>query len=428
MNNSKRILFIFGILTILVVLMVLFWRTPQRLSWVEHYKEDSNHPFGTQVIFELLKTYFPGQTTTIIEEKLSEELILDASQKSNYIFVGEGLYMDSTDVETLLDFVDMGNTAFISSRTIPYDLMFYLYYEECGSMYWDDYYSSEDSVKTLNLNHPDLRTEKGFDFTFIFRNKARVYRWQYIDSVYFCDQEYGFVELGRMNDTLINFARIKYGEGAFYLHTTPMVFSNIQLLEKKALDYADRVFSHLEEGPIYWDKYSRVSEGTARQLNNSSFPPSERRLSNETPLQYILSQPPLAGAWYTLLGALLLYLLFRAKRRQRIIPVMDKNANTSLEFVRTIGRLYFLQNNHRQLCLQKMKLFKAFVREKYKITLKEELDEPLIDRLANKSQVPEEVIRNILSVYRNIDSSSFVSENTLIDFHQRIDQFYKQCK
>jgi hypothetical protein len=217
-------------------------------------------------------------------------------------------------------------------------------------------------------------------------------------------------------------------DGAFYLHTTPVVFSNIQLLEKTALDYADRVFSHLEEGAIYWDKSSKVSEATARQLNNNPIPPSERRLSNETPLQYILSQPPLAGAWYTLLGAALLYLLFRAKRRQRIIPVMDQNANTSLEFVRTIGRLYFLQNNHRQLSLQKMKLFKAFVREKYQITLRNEQDEALIERLVNKSEVPEDIIKNILSMYRNIDSSSFVSENTLIDFHKRIDRFYKQCK
>jgi hypothetical protein len=428
MTNSKRILFIIGILAILVVLMVLLWRTPQRHSWLETYKEDSRDPFGTQVIFELLKSYFPGQTTKVIEDKLSEELPEKSSRPSNYVFIGEGLYLDSLDTETLLNYVSEGNTAFISSRTIPYDLMYYLYDEECISYYWDDYYSAIDTSQNLNFSHPDLRSANGFDYTFIFRNKTRPYRWQYIDSSYFCNEEYGFVELGRMNDTLINFARIKHGGGAFYLHTTPVVFSNIQLLEKTALDYADRVFSHLEEGAIYWDKSSKVSEATARQLNNNPIPPSERRLSNETPLQYILSQPPLAGAWYTLLGAALLYLLFRAKRRQRIIPVMDQNANTSLEFVRTIGRLYFLQNNHRQLSLQKMKLFKAFVREKYQITLRNEQDEALIERLVNKSEVPEDIIKNILSMYRNIDSSSFVSENTLIDFHKRIDRFYKQCK
>lgn len=428
MNQSRRIIFIVGILAVLIVLMALLWRTPQRHNWLETYKESSKHPFGTQVIFGLLQSYFRGEPTNVIEEKLSEELPLKPDQKSNYIFIGEGLYMDSMDVEVLLDYVDMGNTAFISSRTIPYDLMFYLYYEECENLYWDDYYSSIDSTKLLNLIHPGLSRDTSFNFTFVFRNKPREYRWQYIDSSYFCDQEYGFVKLGLMNDTLVNFARIKYGEGAFYLHTTPVVFSNIQLLEKDALDYADRVFSHLEEGPIYWDKYSKVSEATARRMNNSPFGPSERRLSNETPLQYILSQPPLAGAWYTLLAATVLYLFFRAKRKQRIIPVMDQNANTSLEFVKTIGRLYFLQNNHRQLSLQKMKLFKAFVRGKYQITLKEKEDEQLIDRLAHKSEVPEEVIKNILAMYRNIDSSSFVSENTLIEFHQRIDQFYKQCK
>jgi hypothetical protein len=219
MTNSKRILFIIGILAILVVLMVLLWRTPQRHSWLETYKEDSRDPFGTQVIFELLKSYFPGQMTKVIEDKLSEELPEKSSRPSNYVFIGEGLYLDSLDTETLLNYVSEGNTAFISSRTIPYDLMYYLYDEECISYYWDDYYSAIDTSQNLNFSHPDLRSANGFDYTFIFRNKTRPYRWQYIDSSYFCNEEYGFVELGRMNDTLINFARIKHGgRGLLFTH------------------------------------------------------------------------------------------------------------------------------------------------------------------------------------------------------------------
>lgn len=428
MNRSRRIIFILGIVVVVVLLLVLLWQVPNRHNWLETYKESSKEPYGSHVLFELLKSYFPGQPTTVIEEKLSEELPLDGDKKKNYVFVGEGLFMDSSDVDVLLDFVDLGNTAFISSRTIPYDLMFYLYYEECDNAYWDDYYSVPDSSVALSLIHPNLRRDSSFVFDYVYRGKKREYRWQYIEDYYFCNQENGLVRLGYLNDSLVNFAQIKYGEGFFYLHTTPMAFTNINMLEEEALDYADRVFSHLEEGPIYWDKYSRISEATARRRNNSAPPPNERRLSNDTPLQYILSQPPLAWAWYTLLGATLLFLIFRAKRKQRIIPVLEQNANTSLEFVKTIGRLYFLQNNHRQLSLQKMRLFRAFVREKYQITLREENDSSMIERLATKSEIPVEVIEKIMSMYRNIESSSFVSENTLIEFHQKMDAFYKNCK
>ncbi len=428
MNNSRRFIFIFAILAVVILLAILLWQAPTRHNWLETYKEDSKEPYGTHVLFELLKSYFPNKNTTVIQEKLSDELPLKTNEKMNYVFVGGGLYMDSLDVEVLLDFVEEGNTALISSRTIPFDLMFHLYYEECENTYWEDYYSDTDSTNHLNLFHPNLKRDSAFHLSYIYRGKERNYRWQYIDDDFFCDMEYGFVKLGHLNDSLINFARIKFGEGTFYLHTTPLAFTNITMLEKEALDYADRIFSHLEEGPIFWDKYSRVSEATARRLNNSPLPPSERRLSNETPLQYILSQAPLAAAWYTLLGAALLYLLFRAKRKQRIIPVLEKNTNTSLEFVKTIGRLYFLQNNHRQLCVQKMKLFKSFIREKYQLTIRDEIDSSLVGRLSHKSEIPEAAIQNIFGMFRNIESSSFVSENTLIEFHQRMDEFYKNCK
>ena len=55
------------------------------------------------------------------------------------------------------------------------------------------------------------------------------------------------------------------------------------------------------------------------------------------------------------------------KRKQRIIPVLERNENTSFKFISTIGRLYFLQNDHKKLCQQKMKLFYAYIRDRYNI-------------------------------------------------------------
>ena len=125
-------------------------------------------------------------------------------------------------------------------------------------------------------------------------------------------------------------------------------------------EYVERVLSHIDKGPILWDI----------TLESSESPGRNRGFSN-SPLKYILSQPPLAWGWYILLGMAVLYLIFRAKRRQRVIPVLEKNENTSLEFINTIGRLYFIQNNHRQLALEKMKLFLGFIREHYHLPTRE---------------------------------------------------------
>ena len=233
--------------------------------------------------------------------------------------------------------------------------------------------------------------------------------------------------IGTLNDSLPIFARVAYGDGYFYLHTIPLVFTNIQLLDEEGLEYANRTFSHLQAGPIYWDDYSRVSEWMGRRRNERQYYSASRQLSTESPLQYILGQPPLAWGWYLLLSLGLLYLLFRAKRKQRIIPVLEPNTNTSLEFLSTIGRLYFMQNNHKQLALQQMKLWQSYLRERYLLQTRD-MDSAFVEKLAHKSEISKEVINKILLLYRNISSSTFVSENTLIDFHRLLDNFYKNSK
>lgn len=424
--NWKRIAPALAIAAVFALLVYQLWDDGQRFNWQETYEAESRDPYGTQVMLGLLTSYFPEEPLEVIGQQLSQALPEDKLAGGNYVFVGEGLYLDSIDVQTLLSFVGSGNRAFISSRTIPYDLMSYLYSGACVDSYWDDYYEMYDTSARLDFFQPGLRSDTGFVYQFYFRNEMRPYRWQFIGNEFFCEQPYSFQALGYFGDSLVNFARVPYGEGAFFLHTTPLAFTNFHLLEREHLDYAGRVFSCLQEGPIYWDDYNRVTEGVSRNRNDRYWG-GNRSLPSESPLRYVLQQPPLAWAWYLLLVAALLYLVFRARRRQRVIPVKEPNTNTSLEFVSTIGRLYFLQNNHRQLARQQMRLLKGFIRERYQLHT-QELDDDFAQRLAAKSEVPRPVIDKILLLDRNIGRSNSLTEHTLIEFHQTIEQFYQTCK
>ena len=427
MLKRKYILvLILAVVVATATIMVLFRDSPRRFDWRETYDEESRQPYGTYVIYELLQGLFPDASVEVLRDSL-RGVLPEQDEGANYLFVGQALYMDSTDVRALLRFVESGNLAFISSKTIPYDLMFHLYYEECDEIYWEDYTILYDTAVQLNFEHAALRADTGYSLEYLSRQEAMPYSWSYIEPFYFCEKENGLVPIGMMNDSLANFARVRYGQGFFYLHTTPLAFSNIQLLDERGLEYVNRAFSHLQAGPIYWDRYSRAPEWIGRRMNNRNNYLANRELSKESPLQYILSQPPLAWAWYTLLSLGLLFLAFRAKRKQRIIPVLDPNTNTSLAFLSTIGRLYFIQNNHKKLALQQMKLFRSFLWERYFIQSRD-LDKGFVERLSHKSEIPEETIEKIILLYKNIRNSSFVSENTLIDFHRLLDGFYKHCK
>ena len=400
----------------------------ERFSWRETYDQTSVQPYGAQVAIDLLKNQRGEANVSAVEDSLRLFLAnSDAPEPASYFFLGPALFMDSLDTSALLAFVERGNTALVSSKTIPFDLMFHLYYQECEHFYWDDYPQVRDSLAWVGLRHPDLQPADTTRLRFLYQNIPTLYNWSFFPPEALCEGEEQFYALGDMNDSFPNFVAREYGEGRFYLHTTPLAFSNLALLEEKALPYAERVLSHLPEGKIYYDVYSRVPEGVGRRRNVNNSWAGRRTFNSENELSYILSQPPLAWAWYTALGLALCYLLFRAKRRQRVIPVLEQNRNTSLEFVSTIGRLYFLQNNHRKLGLQKFRLWKAHIRDNYGVHARE-MDEAFVQKLAARSGVSVEVVEGIVNRGRVVERATNIHEHTLITFHRQLEEFYQQAR
>jgi hypothetical protein len=226
-----------------------------------------------------------------------------------------------------LRFVETGNTAFIATKTISSKLMAHLYAPgRCSDSLWDDYHFYWDSARTrLSLKEPLPGVSTPLQY--IRRNARDYYYWHYIDTSVFCPAQPNRI-LGFLNDTMVNFAAFPFGEGHFLFHTTPLAFTNYQLLQPEVRAYIEGVLAHLPEGPVYWDTHSQISEDVGRRRNSQDG--MGRDLPKDHPLKYILAQPALAWAWYLLLALALLWIIFRGKRRQRIQPVLTGHENTSV--------------------------------------------------------------------------------------------------
>jgi hypothetical protein len=121
---------------------------------------------------------------------------------------------------------------------------------------------------------------------------------------------------------------------------------------------------------------------------------------------------------------LALLALLGSRRKQRPIPKIEKPKNDSLDFVKTVGRLYYDRRDHTNLARKMAVYFLGHVRGQYKIST-QVLDENFIRDLHYKSGYGMEGIKELVGFIGYLQSGSTVSENQLKGFHQQLEMFYQ---
>lgn len=414
-RRKKYLLLLTGLAALAI--LILLSRMFSQPSWNEDYRYQNKGAYGTSVLYALLEKWSPE----LVPLYQRPALELRQNPSGSYVFIGETLYMDSVGAQALLQFVGRGNHAFIASCKLPYALLAALNPDVCIHPLRSPYPFYQDTQVFYNLQHPSLAFPKPLRFVYqrpVARDQPRAsYYWEYIDPTLPCAPK-NLAQLGNLNGRRINFVRIPYEKGFFYIHTTPILFSNLALLDEKRTQYAFRALSHLPSGKLLWDNYSKNPPPESTENNT----PGKRQLQSNSPLGYILSQPSLALAWYLILFAGLLFLLFRTRRRQRVIPVLPTRQNHTLEFVKAIGRLHFLQQDHRRIALQNMKFFLQTLRERYALHGLAPDSPAAVDIIQSKTNLPRQPLEQLFRMHQNIQRASRISEGTLIQFQQILAQ------
>jgi hypothetical protein len=413
-RSRNTTLILFGTLAVLLLLYFIL-SDDKNHSWDESYNASTEEPYGTFFIKQLLESSHKDGKFIVQKKQRLREILKDEEFKTetSYIFIGESLYLGEDDKKELLDFIDSGNDAFIAIREIPIFLTD-LYEHECGQFIILDEDFAESA--TMNFYHPSLRDKYGYKYTYRFHTEDHKYNWSYFNTSIFCDSTRLLTPLGYIDSNNVNFLRIKYGKGSLYLHCDPLVFTNYFLIKKQKMEYASAVFSHLNGKNIIWDEFGNI-------------PLLGRNGGEASPLYYIMQQPSLKYAWWMIVGSVILYVLFAAKRTQRIIPVLEAKTNTTLEFVKLISALHFQNKNHLDMARKKMKYFNYFIRSKYNIH-GHPVTEEMVVKLSEKSKVPLSMVRAIFNMYKLIEDGSggTIEGPRLSNFYSVIEEFYKQCK
>jgi hypothetical protein len=252
----------------------------------------------------------------------------------------------------------------------------------------------------VNFTNPLLKSINNF-----------TYRSPYFEQYFTSFDTVHTIVLGTTNLNKVNFVKIPVGNGAFFIHTSPVCFSNYFVLKGDNAEYTARALSYIPAGvtSVFWDEYYKRTQSGS--LN---------------PLRFLLSNEYLKWAYRIALFTLILYVLFGSKRRQRIIPVMEPLQNSTLDFVNTVGKLYFNQHDNRDIAVKKINYFLEFVRTNFYLSTTQ-LNLSFQDALAKKTSLPREDIIGLIWIIQEIEQNSRISDVLLLELNQKIDNFYKNA-
>ena len=362
--------------SVLICLAVFFYylysKSPT-YNWSQNYNQSSDSPYGNELLFKLTRGLYPNNDFIKIEEPLGYNGEFNSIKSKNniYFYSGYSFVPDRSTISCLNDFIRKGNQVFIASNEVSEYFLDSILHPELKSVISSTNALSQMQCMqfSVQLAHPDLKLKSKPVIRLKFLEAYVPMQAGYFSEDFFENHslnslDYDYYKIGNLEflnyEKYTNYIKIKIGEGWLHLYSSPLVFTNYYLRKKEVFDYAKKVFLHLEPGNIFWHVNTYASEG----IIDSKL---EKRVS---PFEVLLSFNSFRYAWYSFLGTVILFSLFSFRRKQRSIPVLQKNKNTSIEFAETITKLYLADGNHKNIAEQKFRYFFNFVRTKFGINLK----------------------------------------------------------
>lgn len=199
---------------------------------------------------------------------------------------------------------------------------------------------------------------------------------------------------------------VPYGKGEVIFVSSPLLFTNYGMLEGNTFVYIFRLMSYLADLPVY---------------RTEAYVKTDAMLvAEQSPFREFIKRPPLRWALYLALLGVVLFMIFTARRRQRVIPIMSKPANRSLEFIQLIGTLYYQRKDHGDLVRKKFKLFAEELRKTAGVDISDVNTDDreyllLAEKTGMNSDRLKKVIRQIRLVLHSEGNISVEEMRSLID-------------
>ncbi|MGE0588908.1 MAG: DUF4350 domain-containing protein [Cyclobacteriaceae bacterium] len=392
MKDWKYILYLVIFIGIYAAIQLL---SPKSHNWAITLSHLDKDPYGTYALHEVMPDIF--DSIQLSNESFYEILEVDSLNPGGIISFSTSLNTQAEDADALIKYVSEGNNVFLSAH------YFYGQLADTFNISTVDYLFDGNGIidqrDSMELRYSN--TTMDTTTTFLFRRSSIHNYFQSYDTL-----RTSVVARNDMGEAVT--IKISIGEGALYLNSTPLAFTNVNLLSKENHQFASASASLLDTKNLIWTEFYHMG-----------------RMEAQTPLRFILSQESLSWAYYLIIAALLLFMFFEGKRKQRIIPIIPPLQNTSLEFVSTISNLYYQHADHKNIAEKKIAFFFDQLRSQFYIDA-HHIAKKDYEHIAAKTGNDVIVTTALFKTIDNIQSRESISSSELINITKQLDQFLKQ--
>lgn len=380
----------------LIVFGIIYAESTRRkpINWFPSFSATHKIPYGTYVLRKEITTLFPKKKVKEIYQP-PYTFLKDTTNKGTYFFVNNVVNFGEDEFNELLKFVGRGNDVFISTNRVRIDTL---------------NIKTQRLITTSYQEKPSVRLENP-----TFNKKEYVFGREFTKLAFKEVDTLNTIILGNIlirnsKDSIIksevNFIKIKHKKGFFYLHTFPLAFTNYNMLFKNNNEYVASVLSYLDdEKKILWDSYYKTGKS---------------RITS--PMQFVLQSKPLKWAYYVALIGVLFLVIFKAKRKQRAIPVITSLKNQTLAFTQTIANIYYEKSDYKNIIDHKIDFFFDYIRTHYRISTLT-INSDFFIKLASRSGNTVEDTEKLFKKIEQIQSKEIKTKEDLIALNTAIEKF-----
>jgi hypothetical protein len=374
------------------------------------YQTKSYKPFDTKFAFDIFKNH-AKKGFKLNSKPVTDSTNLNLKGTGKLMLVMSPYFLPTQrEVNKLLDFVEAGNNLYVSTFTIASPFL--------NSVIGRD---STDADFELIENFPPKKVNGKMEIYFKAHDSLTKQIYRYPGDKfrnthgYFRDEKYDKKNLALEPNGDAAIVEIPFGEGKIFINFCPISMSNYFLLHDQNYQFLNEVYSYIgaADKTVIWDTFYEKHKIQRPE------PLDDTKPGDSYFWKVIAQYPTLSWAIFTFFLAISLFVLVYSRRMQKPVAVIAEPENNSVEFVKAVSGLYWLQQDHKKIAEKISHQFYDFLAVNYRIPYQDMTIEKA-EKIAQKTGKNEIDIVDILSLIKDIEVAEKVNVKTLNSLYSKV--------